>query len=53
MRVSLNRREIIVRIRFANYSDANVAREYEIVEHDVQSDFSLLFDKKSVVLSIK
>ena len=53
MRASLNRSENIVRIHFADYSDADVAREYEVVEHDVQGDFALLFDKKGVVLGIE
>jgi hypothetical protein len=53
MRVSLDRRENIVRIRFTDYSDADVARIYDVVEHDVQGDFSLLFNKKGVVLGIE
>jgi hypothetical protein len=52
MRVSLNRREDVVRIRFTEFSDADVAREYEVVEHNVRGDFALLFDTKGVVLGI-
>jgi len=45
-RVSLNRRDNIARISFTDYDDADIAREYEVVEHDVRGDFSLLFDKR-------
>ncbi len=40
-------------MRFTEYADGDVAREYEVVEHDVRGDFSLLFNKRGVVLGIE
>lgn len=46
--MSLDRRDDIARIRFTDYDDVDIAREYEVVEHDVRGDFSLLFEGKGV-----
>ncbi len=53
MRVTLDRRTNTLHIGFTEYGDGDVARDYELVEHDVRGDFAFLFDKKGVILGIE
>jgi hypothetical protein len=53
MRVTLDRQTDTIHLYFTSYEDADVAREYMVVEHDVRGDFALVFDKRGVVLGIE
>jgi hypothetical protein len=53
MRVTLNRHEDTLRIALTEYEDADIARQYMLVEHDVRGDFTFLLNKKGVLLAIE
>jgi hypothetical protein len=52
MRVTLNRREDTLRIAFTDYDDADIARQYMLVEHDVRGDFTFLLSTRGVLLGV-
>lgn len=53
VRVTHDRRTNTVYIYLTEYEDADVARWYTLVEHDVQGDFWFEFDKSGRLLGIE
>jgi hypothetical protein len=53
VRVSLNRQKNVAYFELTQYEDADVARCYPLVKHDVESEFRFDFDKKGRLLGFE
>jgi len=53
VRVTLNRQKNIAYFRLTEYNDADVARLYSLVKHDVEGEFTFEFDKKGRLLGFE
>jgi uncharacterized protein YuzE len=53
VRVSLNRQKNVAYFELTEYDDADVARWYPLVEHDVEGEFRFDFDKKGRLLGFE
>jgi hypothetical protein len=53
VRVTLDRQKNVVRVSLTEYDDAEVARWYTLVEHDIAGDFTFDFDKSGRLLGFE
>jgi uncharacterized protein YuzE len=53
VRVTVNRQKNIAYFHLTEYDDADVARLYSLVEHDIEGEFTFDFDKKGRLLGFE
>jgi uncharacterized protein YuzE len=53
MRVSVNRQKNVAYIELADYQDVDVARYFDVVEHDIAGEFRFDLDKSGRLLGIE
>ena len=53
MRVSVNRQRNVAYIELTNYEDADVARYFDVVEHNISGEFRFDLDKSGRLLGLE